>query len=49
MAPARVILLIAPTIAKNWTHLLVSALIPLHNYFFDTIVTNFLPKKKHFI
>ena len=50
MAPARIILLIALTGAKNKTHLLVSTLNSLHNYFYGAIYSNdLLPRKEHFI
>ena len=49
MALARIIMLIVPTVAKNYTHLLVSTLKSLNNYFCGTIVMNVLPRKKHFI
>ena len=45
MAPARIIILIALTVAMNLTYLLASALKSLHNYFCCTIVTNVLPRK----
>ena len=47
MAPVRIILLTALTVAKNLTHLQVSALNSLHDYFCGAIVTNALPRKKH--
>ena len=50
-APARIILLIALIVAKNynWTHLRLGRLNSLYNYLCGAIVTNLLPRKKHFI